>query len=59
MWKPPRLGWIGNATAIRNARHACFALEHRRREREDVEAFLEAWRDRVEGPHQMQRRLGA
>jgi hypothetical protein len=48
MWRPPRLSWIGNATALRNARHACTALEHRRREREDVEAFLAAWRERVE-----------
>jgi len=48
MWRPPRLTWIGNATALRNARHACTALEHRRREREDVEAFLAAWRERME-----------
>jgi hypothetical protein len=51
VWRPPRLGLIGNATAIRNARHACKALEHLRREREEVEAFLADWRELMDRPH--------
>lgn len=50
MWRTPRLRLIGNATAIRNARQACSALERSRREREAVEDFLAAWRERIEQP---------
>ncbi len=55
MWRasPPVLTirlWRGNATAIRNARQACFVLEQSRRERQDVEAFLVDRRERVEVP---------
>jgi hypothetical protein len=50
MWKPPPWRTVGNAVAIRNARTASLILARQRRERDEVEAFLEASAKRLEQP---------
>lgn len=50
MWKALRRRAMGDSVAIRNARQASLVLARRRKEREEVEAFLAASATRFEQP---------
>jgi hypothetical protein len=50
VWKPSPWRAVSNAVAIRNARTASLLLARRRREREEVEAFLDDIAKKLQHP---------